>query len=201
MNNDASRAQTAGADDSVLRRPVSRRQFLQAATAVATAAVTLKATILSTPAMAALPEGVNVMSEADYAVFNHMMQVMFTAPNSPLVPFDQLPVMATLDGALLATMPPHILAGLKGGVGYFNDGPKEKYGKPFSELSQKEAAEFIAEWSDAAEPPKRALTMGIKKLVGLAYWAIPPTWEPLGYPGPVSDAWGLKPLGNSPLPK
>ena len=42
--------------------------------------------------------------------------------------------------------------------------------------------------------------MGIKKLTVLAYWAIPNTWGPLGYDGPVSEKWGVSSLGNTPEP-
>ncbi|WP_277987746.1 hypothetical protein [Marinobacterium iners] len=43
--------------------------------------------------------------------------------------------------------------------------------------------------------------MGLKKLTTLSYWAIPDTWQPLGYDGPVSDKWNLPSLGNTPEPK
>jgi hypothetical protein len=98
-------------------------------------------------------------------------------------------------------MEPHILEGLKGGIAYFNNGPKTNYGKTFVELSDKQAAAFCDAWADSDEVPHRALAMGLKKLVSLAYWANPPTWEPLGYGGPVTEKWNLVSLGNAPLPK
>ena len=45
---------------------------------------------------------------------------------------------ATPVGLLLATMEPHILAGLKGGIAYFNDGPRAQFGQPFVALGDVE---------------------------------------------------------------
>ena len=141
------------------------------------------------------------MSASEYQVMNRLMQVQLASEGTDLVRASEIPVMQTLDAALMATMAPHILEGLKGGIAYFNDGPKAFYGKPFVELSDKQAAAFCDTWADSDEVPQRALAMGLKKLIGLAYWANPPTWEPLGYGGPVTEKWNLVSLGNAPLPK
>ncbi len=152
-------------------------------------------------ALGALPPGIRFMNESEYAVFHRLMEVMLPVRGTALAQLDQIPVMQTLDGALLATMEPHILQGLKGGVQFFNDGPKAAFGKRFVELTDEEAARFCDNWADSNQVPHRALAMGLKKLVGLSYWANPPTWEAIGYDGPVSKRWGLKPLGNTPMPK
>lgn len=179
---------------------MNRRDFIRCGVAIASAA-TLGNLGMSAPARAALPEGVRVMSASEHAVFARLLAVMLPTEGSTLLPAAEVPVMQTLDAALLATMAPHILQGLKGGIRYFDEGPMARYGKRFTELSDTDAARFCDEWADAPEAPHRALAMGLKKLVGLAYWANPPTWAPLGYDGPVSHKWGLKSLGNAPMPK
>lgn len=179
---------------------MGRRDFLRFGLAAAGLAAT-GSLLAPNAAQAALPAGITVMNEAEYAVFNRLLAVMLPTEGSALVPTAQIPVMQTLDAALLATMEPHILKGLKGGVQYFNDGPQARYGKRFTELDDATAARFCDDWANAPEAPHRALAMGLKKLVGLAYWANPPTWAPLGYDGPVSQKWGLKSLGNAPMPK
>ena len=179
---------------------MGRRDFLKAS-AVAAALLAAPASLLaSRSAHAAVPEGIRFMSPSEYAVFERLMKVMLPLDGTPLVPLAQIPVLATLDVALLGTMPPHILAGLKGGIAYFDEGPVAEHGKRFTELPDDDAARFCDTWADSTEPAQRALAMGLKKLVGLAYWANPPTWEPLGYEGPVSERWGLKSLGNAPMP-
>lgn len=179
---------------------LSRRSFLKTAGAVTGAAIGMMV-IPSAFAIAVAPDGIKVMSASEYAVFHRLMEVMLPVQGSTLVPLEQIPVMQTLDAALLGPMPPHILAGLKGGVEYFNNGPVAMFGKKFSELTSEEAEKFCDSWANSNEVPQRALAMGLKKLVGLAYWANPPTWAPLGYDGPVSKRWGLKSYGNASMPK
>lgn len=173
---------------------LQRRDFLRFAAASAAAAG------LAGAAHAGLPAGVKFMSESEAAVFTRLAQVVLPVAGSPLVPWTSDALLQTLDGALLATMEPHILAGLKGGVKYFDDGPMATYKKRFTELSDAEATQFCDAWGDSAEPPQRGLAMGLKKLVQLSYWANPATWVPLGYDGPMTQRLGIKRLGNTPLP-
>ncbi len=179
---------------------LGRRDFLRISAA---AASLLACGSLLQPmvALAALPSGIKHMTESEYAVFRRLMEVMLPTEGTALLPTDKVPVLQTLDGALLATMEPHILKGLKGGVAYFNDGPMAAFGKHFVDLRDSDAIRFCDTWANSSEVPQRALATGLKKLVGLAYWAIPPTWAPLGYDGPVSKRWGLKSYGNAPIPK
>lgn len=183
-------------------RRMGRRDFLRfGAAAASLAAVSASGLLAPNIAHAALPPGIKVMNEGELAVFQRLLAVMLPTEGSTLLPPSQVPVMQTLDAALLATMEPHILQGLKGGIGYFNEGLLARYRKRFTELSDADARSFCDEWANAPEAPHRALAMGLKKLVGLAYWANPPTWAPLGYDGPVSRKWGLTPLGNAPMPQ
>jgi hypothetical protein len=183
-----------------LARP-GRRDFLRiGATAMMLAAVG-SSLCLPGHAEAAMPDGIKIMTEDEYQVFQRLMEVMLPAEGTTLVPYQKIPVLQTLDAALLATLEPHILQGLKQGIVYFNDGPKADTGKRFTELSDAEAARFCDAWANSSEVPQRALAMGLKKLVGLAYWANPPTWVPLGYDGPVTRRWKLKSYGNAPMPR
>lgn len=181
---------------------MGRRDFLKFSSIAAGLAAAVGTGLISPrAAFASMPEGIKVMSESDYAVFHRLMEVMLPVAGTPLTPLDKIPVMQTLDAALLATMEPHILQGLKGGVKYFNEGPLPMFKKHFVDLSDAEAIRFCDTWANSNEIPQRGLAMGLKKLVGLAYWANPPTWPPLGYDGPVTDKWGLKYQGNAPMPK
>jgi hypothetical protein len=149
---------------------------------------------------AALPAGVKFINEAEAAVFVRLAQVTLPVAGSALVPWTPEGLLQTLDAALLGTMEPHILAGLKGGVAYFDEGPTAVYKKRFTALGDDEAAKFCDAWGNSDQPPQRGLTMGLKKLVQLSYWANPATWEPLGYDGPLTQRLGIKRLGNAPLP-
>ncbi|ABE46407.1 twin-arginine translocation signal domain-containing protein [Polaromonas sp. JS666] len=191
--------QAAGPGDAFLPainalRGLSRRDFLRFSGAGAAAALAGGASF------AALPAGVKFINEAEAAIFTRLAQVVLPVAGSPLVPWTPDGLLQTLDGALLATMAPHILTGLKGGMQYFNDGPVALYKKRFTALDDAEATQFCDAWGNSNLPPQRGLTMGLKKLIQLSYWANPASWEPLGYDGPMTKRLGLKSLGNAPLP-
>jgi len=185
-------------------RQLPRRQFLRAATAAAaaaTAALSLGPTLAFAAQTTASLPALKFLSADEAAVMQRLLEVMLPTAGTPLLPLAQVPVLQTLDAALLATMAPHILAGLKGGIGYFNEGPQATFGKRFVDLSDEQAIRFCDSWANAPEEPKRALSMGLKKLLALSYFANPPTWAPLGYPGPFTRRSGIPSLGNAPLPK
>lgn len=185
-------------------RQLPRRQFLRAASAAvaaATAALSVGPSLAWADQSAAALPTLKFLDAREAAVMQRLLEVMLPTQGTPLLPLAQVPVLQTLDAALLATMAPHILAGLKGGIGYFNDGPQASFGKRFVDLSDEQAIRFCDSWANAAEEPKRALSMGLKKLLALSYFANPPTWGPLGYPGPFTRRSGIPSLGNAPLPK
>ena len=173
---------------------LQRRDFLRFSAAVAAAGA-------AGFAQAALPAGVKFMNEPEAAVFTRLAQVTLPVAGSPLAPWTPEALLQTLDAALLATMEPHILTGLKGGIQYFNDGPVSVFNKRFTELDDAQATQFCDAWGNSELPPQRGLTVGLKKLVQLSYWANPASWVPLGYDGPMTRRLGLKSLGNAPLPK
>ena len=172
---------------------LQRRDFLRFAGAAA-------ATGLAGGVHAALPAGVKFMDETEAAVFTRLAQVVLPVADSKLVPWTPQALLQTLDAALLATMEPHILAGLKGGIQYFDEGPVATYKKRFTALTDAEATQFCDAWGDSNQPPQRGLAMGLKKLVQLSYWANPASWVPLGYDGPMTQRLDIKRLGNAPLP-
>ncbi len=146
-----------------------------------------------------VPEGINHMTAYEYKVMKRLQDVMLPLDGTPFP--NDVPVLQVLDAALLAGMPPHILSGLKGGIQYFDAGPKKHFkGRHFTDLTDEEAVEFLARWSDGEAPPHRGLAMGLKKLIGLSYWSNPATWPSLGYGGPYSKRAGVELLGNAPRP-
>lgn len=179
---------------------LGRRDFLKCAAGFgALAACGLPAAAVAAAA-GTMPEGIRFIGPGEYKVFHRLMLVSLPVEGTALAQLADIPVMQTLDAALLGGMAPHELAGLKDGVALFEDGPRQTYGKPFSALPDKDAAAFCDTWADDADPLRRGLVTALKKLVALSYWANPPTWAALGYAGPVSDRWGLTSIGNAPMP-
>lgn len=175
---------------------LSRRDFIRFTSVGAAAAIGLP----WGASLAAPPADTKNINDAEAALFTRLAQVVLPVSDSTLTPWTPEALLQTLDGALLATMEPHILTGLKGGLQYFNDGPMALYNKRFTELNDAEATQFCDTWGNSDLPPQRGLAMGLKKLVQLSYWANPASWEPLGYDGPMTKRLGLKSLGNAPLP-
>lgn len=180
---------------------LDRRDFLRLSTVAAGLAATGLISFAPTSAVAQVPEGIAHMSADEYAVWHRLMLILLKTEGSALVDPETLPVLQTVDGAFLATLPPPVLAGLKGGVAFFNDAPKEAFGKPFTELSDSEASQYCDALASSDVIPERALFTALKFLTVTAYWAIPPTWGPVGFQGPVTEAWGLEYKGNAPLPQ
>lgn len=174
-------------------RNMSRRQFLKGAAALAP--------VTAFGVLIAAPVAMKFIGPTEAAVFQRLFEGALPVEGTALLPLAQVPVMQTLDAALLGTMSPEILAGLKGGIGYWNEGPRAEFGRPFVELTDEQAVKFCDQWSNSSEVPQRALSMGLKKLVMLSYFANPPTWAPLGYSGPYTRPNKIPSLGNAPLPK
>ena len=174
-----------------------RRQFLKLATAITATVMSCS----SMQVMAGILTEDNKMDKTERAVFEKMLAIALPTEGSSLVDPASLPVISTIEGALLAGMPPHIRKVLRQGIYYFNQSAEKAFGKPFSQLSDHDATSFVDQWAASDAAPHRALSMGIKKLTVLAYWAIPTTWAPLNYDGPVSDKWGLKKRGVTPEPQ
>lgn len=178
---------------------LDRRAFLKIAGLGVVAAGAPQSALFAATGKAA-PAGLRHIGSAEYKVFHRLMLASLPVEGTALAQLAEIPVMQTLDAALLGGMSPDQLAGLKEGVALFEDGPKQTHGKPFSDLSDKDAAAFCDSWADDPDPLRRGLVTALKKLVALSYWANPPTWAALGYDGPVSDRWGLKSIGNAPMP-
>lgn len=179
---------------------MSRRSFLRFSSVAAGLVAAGVVSVTPDGAFAEVPEGIAHMTADEYAVWHRLMRALLPTNGSTLVDPETLPVLQTVDGAFLATLPPDVLANLKGGVAFFNTAPTEAFGKPFVELSDEEAAQFCDALAQSDEVPARALFTALKFLTVTAYWAIPPAWAPVGFEGPVSEEWGLEYLGNQPLP-
>lgn len=180
---------------------LSRRDFLRVSAVAAGLAGTGLASVAPTPALAQVPEGIVHMTADEYAVWHRLMLALLPTKGTKLVDPEALPVLQTVDGAFLATLPPPVLEGLKGGVTYFNEAATEPFGKPFVDLNAQEASQYCDALASSDQVPARALFTALKFLTVTAYWAIPPTWEPVGFQGPVSEAWGVESQGNAPLPQ
>ena len=71
--------------------------------------------------------------------------------------------------------------------------------KRFSSLDEDRALAYVVAMQEGVFF-ERGLTTTLKALVTLNYWRDSRTWDALGYEGPVTERWGVRRLGNAPMP-
>lgn len=69
----------------------------------------------------------------------------------------------------------------------------------FSTMDEEAAARYVAGMQQGAFF-ERGITSTLKTLITVNYWRDAQTWPALGYWGPVTEKWGVRRLGNAPLP-
>lgn len=71
--------------------------------------------------------------------------------------------------------------------------------KRFSSLSDEDASRQVLAWQGGLSF-QGGIVVSMKTLLGIAYWRDARTWQALEYDGPVTAKWGIRRLGNMPLP-
>lgn len=69
----------------------------------------------------------------------------------------------------------------------------------FSAMDDEAAARYVRAMQQGAFF-ERGITSTLKTLVTVNYWRDARTWPALDYWGPVTEKWGVRRLGNAPLP-
>ncbi len=177
---------------------LSRRRFLKTGLILGTgagAALTFPARAL---ADTALPVGIRNLSETEYRIFDKLRAVFLPTQRFPNLPSTTMvPVMENLDH-LVGRMnsDTRFLLGL--GARTLEYSTLYKFAR-FSSLSDDKAIKQIRAWQGGLAF-QGGLIVSMKTLLGIAYWRDPRTWEALEYDGPVTAKWGIRRLGNLPLP-
>lgn len=70
----------------------------------------------------------------------------------------------------------------------------------FSKLDDNEAHRYVLAMQEGAFF-ERGITSTLKTLITVNYWRDSRTWPGLDYWGPVTEKWGVRRLGNAPLPR
>ena len=69
----------------------------------------------------------------------------------------------------------------------------------FSKLDDSKALDYVLAMQEGAFF-ERGITSTLKTLITVNYWRDARTWPGLDYTGPVTEKWGVRRLGNAPLP-
>ncbi|MFZ5560477.1 MAG: transcriptional initiation protein Tat [Pseudomonadota bacterium] len=180
--------------------PLSRRRFLTSGVRIAAAAGTLAmlpGQVLG-GAKSGLPDGIKHISELDYRVFNRLRLVMLPTEKFDLPSSEEIPVMQNLD-VWVGKLNKRTRLLLTLGVQTIEYGSLYRFSR-FSQMSDKTAAKHVHNWQ-TGNVLQRGVMSSLKMLVTLAYWQDTRTWPALQYDGPVTEKWGIRRLGNAPLPR
>ncbi|PTQ88275.1 transcriptional initiation protein Tat [Agitococcus lubricus] len=179
---------------------LSRRRFLKAGLLLGTSAAT--AVTFPARALAAdsgVPTYIRHLSEPEYRLFDKLRVVFLpTERFSDLPSTTEVPVLENLDnmvGRLNADTRFLLSLGCK--ALEFSTLYKLKR---FSSLSNEQALNQLRSWQNGLAV-QGGLVVTLKTLLGVAYWRDPRTWQALEYDGPVTAKWGIRRLGNMPLPR
>lgn len=180
--------------------PLSRRRFLTSGVRIAAAAGTLAmlpGQVLGA-AKSGLPEGIKHISELEYRVFNRLRLVMLPTEKFDLPSSEEIPVMQNLD-VWVGKLNRRTRLLLTLGVQTIEYGSLYRFSR-FSQMRDKTAAKHVHSWQ-TGNVLQRGIISSLKMLVTLAYWQDTRTWPALQYDGPVTEKWGIRRLGNAPLPR
>lgn len=180
--------------------PLSRRGFLRAGVLTGAALSTGCARLLG---RREAPEAVEFRSldQQEVRVITRLTEVMLPTEQHGLPSSTRtVPTVANLD-TMAARMPEQTRELLGLSLWVFENRPMVSFKfSRFSRLSDAKALEYINAMQEGAFF-ERGLMVTLKSLVALNYWRDERTWPGLDYHGPVTEEWGVRRLGNAPLPR
>lgn len=183
--------------------PLSRRRFLTAGvrvTAATGALLALPGQVLAAGAVRkdGLPEGIRHLTELEYRVFDKLRVIMLPTQKFDLPSSEEIPVMQNVD-VWVGKLNQRTRLLLKVGAQTIEYGSLYRFSR-FSRMPDAKAQRHVANWQ-TGNVLQRGVMSSLKMLITLGYWQDTRTWPSLQYDGPVTEKWGIRRLGNAPLPR
>ncbi len=180
--------------------PLSRRGFLRVAAVGGMAFTTGCARLLGKKEA---PEALvyRSLNRDEVDIITKLTEIMLPTERHGLPSsIDVVPTVANVD-AMVAQMAPTNRDLLALGLWFLEHRPvvSRRLGR-FTQMNQEKATRYLEDLQ-AATFFERGLITSIKALVAVNYWRDARTWPALDYYGPVTEIWGVRRLGNAPLPK
>ena len=180
--------------------PLSRRGFLRTSVLAGAAFITGCSSLFG---RREAPETLEYHSLKDdeVEVITRLTEVMIPADRYGLPSStDVVPTIKNVD-AMAQRMPPQTRELLGLGIWVFNNRPMVSFKfSRFTSLSDDKALAYVDAMQEGSFF-ERGLMTTLKALVALNYWRDERTWPGLEYHGPVTELWGVRRLGNAPLPR
>lgn len=178
--------------------PLSRRNFLSSSVRMAVTAGAVLALPRQVLAADGVPPGIKHLSPLEYRVFDKLRLVMLPTQKYSLPSTTEVPVMQNVDiwvGKL--NQRTRLLVTL--GVETIEYGSLYRFSR-FSQMPDTKAARHVHNWQ-TGNVMQRGVMSSLKMLLTLGYWQDTRTWPALQYDGPVTEKWGIRRLGNAPMPR
>lgn len=179
-----------------MRYKVSRRTFTKLGVLTGASALVLPACSDVAPAGA----GPVTLTPDERELLNRFAEVYIPTDGSSLKPLSEVPVADNIERAF-SRMDPPILEQVRIGLALFNYGSIliGFHFARFVHLSVGQRLDYIRRWENGGEI-QRGISSVMKKLMCLGYWQDIEAGRAIGYQGPVSEAGGIRSLGNAPMP-
>ncbi|MDQ8038498.1 MAG: hypothetical protein REI12_13825 [Pedobacter sp.] len=181
--------------------PLSRRSLLVSgarAAAAASALLSLPQQMLAADKIDGVPTGIKHLSEVEYRVLDKLRVVMLPTQKFSLPSSTQIPTMENVD-AWVGKLNQRTRLLLTVGAQTLEYGSLYRFSR-FSQMPDEKAAKHVHNWQ-TGNVVQRGVMTSLKMLLTLGYWQDLRTWPALQYDGPVSERWGIRTLGNAPLPR
>jgi len=180
--------------------PLSRRGFLRVAAIGGMAFTSGCARLLGKKEA---PEAVvfRSLNRDEVDIVTKLTEVMLPTERHGLPSsIDVVPTVENVD-AMVAQMAPTNRDLLALGLWFLEHRPmvSRRLGR-FTQMSQEKATRYLEDLQEATFF-ERGLITSIKALVAVNYWRDSRTWPALDYYGPVTEVWGVRRLGNAPMPR
>ena len=182
--------------------PLSRRRFLVGGAqlaAVGSSLLALPGHVLGADKAGDLPSGIKYLTESEYRVFDKLRLIMLPTQKFQLPSTTEVPVMQNVDVIISKLDPrPRLLVKMAANSLEYT-GVVWRFSR-FSAMSDERALKRVRDWQ-TGNMAERGIISSLKMVVTFAYWQDQRTYPGLEYDGPVTQKWGIRRLGNAPLPR
>jgi hypothetical protein len=138
------------------------------------------------------------LTDVEYNVLNKLRIVMLPTQKYGLPSSTDVAVMANVD-EWVGKLNQRTRLLLKMGARTIEYGSLYRFSR-FSKMADDTAVRHVHNWQ-TGNVLQRGVISSLKMLITLSYWQDSKTWNGLEYDGPVTEKWGIRRLGNAPVPR
>lgn len=180
--------------------PLSRRGFLRAGAILGTgvaSGVWGVRDALASESME-MPASIRYLTPLEYRVLDKIRTIFFAPEKFDMPTTVEIPVLENVD-AMVGRLNKSVRSNIGLAVRLFEFSSGYRLTR-FSSMDDEAARKYLEKWQNGLSF-QRGLITTLKAVIGLGYWRDERTWKALDYDGPVTVKWGIKKLGNAPLPR